>query len=286
MVSDRKPGTQGKKTPKDQVHFIVMMGRQGWSAQDTADALADKFGESARGLRTVQNILKASIDNQMPWDRLRTPGTDVRLIFNVLTEVIRVSEGRKQELTQEEADWVAWVCHAAPSLPLYYVWVVACLYMAETRLSKQFTQLDVFLAFKPWESLEAMKAFDDMCENGLITDSKVMVEVAAGARNAVYHREDNPETQSDLLDGAYRVISATTTDEMLTPPEEQAGGDSRANRQGQEQQVELQARGFPIDEDHAALGMVYTHEQQEHEDQEAEFWTAVEEYKRRANEST
>ena len=51
-------------------------------------------------------------------------------------------------------------------------------------------------------------------------------------------------------------------------------------------QAELRAQGFPIDEDHAALGMVYTHEQQEQEDQEAEFWTAVEEYKRRANEST
>ena len=266
MVSNRNPGTQGRKTPKDQVHFIVMKGRQGWSAQDISDALADRFGDSARGLRTVQSILKASIDNQIPWDRLGTPGTDACLIFDVWAEVVRVSEGKKQELTQEEAEWVAWVRHAAPSLPLYYVWVVACLYMAETRLSKQFTQLDVFLAFKPWESLEAMEAFDDMCENGLITDSKIMVEVAAGARNAVYRQEDNPETQSDLLDGAYRIISATTTDQMITPPEEQEGGDSRVNRQGQEQQAELRAQGFPIDEDHAALGMVFTQEQEKEED--------------------
>ena len=223
MVSDRKPGTQGKKTPKDQVHFIVMMGRQGWSAQDTADALADKFGESARGLRTVQNILKASIDNQMPWDRLRTPGTDVRLIFNVLTEVIRVSEGRKQELTQEEADWVAWVCHAAPSLPLYYVWVVACLYMAETRLSKEFVELDAFLAFKPWESLDAMNDFLDMCDNSLIPQGRVMVDVAAGARQAVYHQATSPtESVSEIPTGS----------------------------------------DLPIDEQHAALGMVFTHQQE------------------------
>lgn len=267
MTQNQNQGNQGRKTPKEQVHLIIMMGRQDYTAQQIADALEKKYKGEARGLRTVQNILKASFQNRIPWDRLKTSGGDVRVILGVLAAVIKVSEGKKQEFTQDEADWVAWVGHAAPTLPVYYMWVVACLYMAESRLTKEFAPLDAFLAFKPWESLDGMNAYHDLCDQGWIPDSKVIIEVAAGARQAVYHAEDsepttnakpnplsllaqlgtlglpideghaslgmvytNPpddavdeavEEDPELPDGAYRIISESTTEEVLKPPEDE-----------------------------------------------------------------
>ena len=265
MRQNQNQGNQGRKTPKEQVHLITMMGRQDYTAQQIADALEKKYKGEARGLRTVQNILKASFQNRIPWDRLETSGGDLRVILDVLAAVIKVSEGKKQEFTQDEADWVAWVGHAAPTLPVYYMWVAACLYMAESRLTKEFAPLDAFLAFKPWESLDGMKTYHDLCDQGWIPDSKVIVEVAVGARQAVYRSEDsepatsdnanplsilaqlgnqglpideshaslgmvytnptdNPaedsvEEEPELLDGAYRVISESTTGQILNPPE-------------------------------------------------------------------
>lgn len=265
MTLNQSQGNQGRKTPKEQVHLITMMGRQGYTAQEIAGALEKKYKDQARGLRTVQNILRTSFQNGIPWDRLETSSGDLRVILDVLAAVIKVSEGKKQEFTQDEADWVVWVAHAAPTLPVYYLWIVACLYMAESRLTKEFAPLDSFLAFKPWESLDGMKAYHDLCDQGWIPDSKVIVEVAAGARQAIYHAEDsqpaandipgtvsllaqlgtlglpideghaslgmvytNPpgdaaedaaEEEPELLDGAYRVISESTTGQILRPPE-------------------------------------------------------------------
>ena len=227
MTQNQNQNNQGRKTPKEQVHLITMMGRQDYTAQQITDALEKEYQGEARGLRTVQNILKASFQNRIPWDRLRTSSGDLRVILDVLAAVMKVSEGKKREFTQDEADWVAWVGHAAPTLPVYYIWVVACLYMAESRLTKEFAPLDAFLAFKPWESLDGMNSYNDLCDQGWIPDSKVIVEVAADARQAVYPSEDRDHVTSDKANPLSLL-------------------------------AQLGNQGLPIDESHASLGMVYT----------------------------
>ena len=227
MTQNQNQSNQGRKTPKEQVHLITMMGGQDYTVQQIADALEKKYKDKACSLRTVQNILKTSFQNRIPWDRLGTSSGDLRVILDVLAAVMKVSKGKKREFTQDEADWVAWIGHAAPTLPVYYTWVVACLYMAESRLTKEFAPLDAFLAFKPWESLEGMNSYHDLCDQGWIPDSKVMIEVAADARQTVDRSENRDQVTSDKANPLSLL-------------------------------AQLGNQGLPIDESHASLGMVYT----------------------------
>jgi hypothetical protein len=219
---------QGRKTPSEQVHFIIDKSRMGWPVGKITDALAVKFGEAARGTRTVQTITSRLNANQIQWDRQASSTEEVKVIMSVLPEVLRVSKGQKQEFTQDEANWVAWVGRACPTLPLYYVWVIACLYMAETRLTKQFAPLDAFLAFKPWESMEAMRTYHDGCDEGLIAASRVIVEMANTARDAVLDEKGKRDIRE------LSSLNAELIHELKTPGI------------------------YPIDKDHALLDIVYT----------------------------
>jgi len=200
----------------------------GWPVGKITDALAVKFGEAARGTRTVQTITSRLNANQIQWDRQASSTEEVKVIMSVLPEVLRVSKGQKQEFTQDEANWVAWVGRACPTLPLYYVWVIACLYMAETRLTKQFAPLDAFLAFKPWESMEAMRTYHDGCDEGVIAASRVIVEIANAARDAVLDEKGKRDIRE------LSSLNAELIHELKTPGL------------------------YPMDKDHASLDIVYT----------------------------
>ena len=222
---------QGRKTPSEQVHFIIDKSRMGWSVGKITDALAVKFGEAARGTRTVQTITSRLNANQIQWDRQASSTEEVQVIMSVLPEVLRVSKGQKQEFTQDEANWVAWVGRACPSLPLYYVWVIACLYMAETRLTNQFAPLDAFLAFKPWESMDALRTYRDGCDEGVIAAGRVIVEIANAARDAFLEENDKRDIRKLSL------LNAELVHELKTPGL------------------------YPVDKDHASLDIVYTNPQ-------------------------
>ena len=222
---------QGRKTPSEQVHFIIDKSRMGWSVGKITDALTIEFGEAARGTRTVQTITSRLNANQIQWNRQASSTEEIKVIMSVLPEVLRVSKGQKQEFTQDEANWVAWVGRACPTLPLYYVWVIACLYMAETRLTNQFAPLDAFLAFKPWESMDAMRTYHDGCDEGVITASRVIVEISKSARDAVLDDKDKREITK------LSSLNAELIDEVKT--------------QGL----------YPMDKDHASLDLVYTNPQ-------------------------
>lgn len=194
MMHSENPSTQGRRTPKAQLNFIGLLRREGYSVPAIREQMRAVFGAEARGERTVQNHVKAIDENRIPWDRLATDGDDAKLVFEVLAEVIRVSQSNKLVFTQEEAEWVLWIQKSAPDLPPYYVWLIACRYMNETRVkpeaAKDFSPYDAFLALKPWQSLEAMIAFDNGSQQGLIPDGHVMIGIAADAR-AYANRKDS-----------------------------------------------------------------------------------------------
>ena len=177
--------------------------REGWSNADIRRGLIEKYGEDeAASLRLIQNVTKAIKDNRVPWNRLETGGYDAGFILEVLADVNQKANGKKTQFTQEEADWVAWVCKAAPDLPPYGVWMIAQLYMNETRVTNpQFDQLDLFIGTRCWKSLDSIKEYadsrmtidpDDNIE-GRIPQSNLMVEVASMIRHIVYEEEGDKE---------------------------------------------------------------------------------------------
>ena len=191
-----------------QLDLIAVLRREGHSAPRILERLREEFGSEARGQRTVQNHVKRIDENRLRWDRFATDGGDARLIFEVLAEVIKVSDHNKESFTQEEADTVLWVRQTAPDLPPYYVWITAVLYMAELRVrpaeDQDFASLDAFLALKPWQSLDAMIKFDDIYQQGKIGRSSPVgawnvqqghsiINVARLARQQAYKKETEQE---------------------------------------------------------------------------------------------
>jgi len=203
MINKVNKGLKGKKIPMTQRQLMSVWCREGWSNADIQRGLIEKVGEDeAASLRLVQNVTKAIKDNRVPWNRLETGGYDAGFILEVLADVNEKTNGKKTLFTQEEADWVAWVCKAAPDLPPYGVWMIAQLYMNETRVTNpQFDQLDLFIGTRCWESLDSIKEYADARMTidpdgnieGRIPQSNLMVEVASMIRHIVYEEEGDKE---------------------------------------------------------------------------------------------
>ena len=203
MTQKRSRSRQGKRTPINQRQLIAIWHREGWPNGEIGAALVDKYGEDqAASIRVIQNITKEIRENRVPWNRLEAGGYDSGFILEVLADVHEKTNGKKAQFTQEEADWVMWVSKAAPDLPLYGVWMLAQLYMGETRSANpQFDQLDLFIGTRCWESLDSITAYADARmtidpdgnSEGHIPQSHLMVEVASMIRQIVYDEEGDKE---------------------------------------------------------------------------------------------
>ena len=203
MTQKRSRRRQGKGTPINQHELIAIWHREGWSNREIGAALVDKYGEDqAASIRVIQNITKEIRENRVPWNRLEAGGYDSGFILEVLADVNEETNGKKTQFTQEEADWVMWVCKAAPDLPLYGVWMLAQLYMGETRSANpQFDQLDLFIGTRCWESLDSITDYADARmpidlagnSEGHVPQRHLTVEVASIIWHIVYDEEGAKE---------------------------------------------------------------------------------------------
>lgn len=186
-------GRRGKKIPMIQRQLISIWGREGWSNRDIQVGLIAKIGEEgAASLRVIQNQTKGIKDGRIPWDRLQTDGYDAGLVLEILAELNRQTNGKKILFTQDEADWIAWICKAAPNLPPYGVWMIAQLYINESKqINPQFSQIDLFLGSRCWESFDSIIEYadanlpvnpDPRLERNMPLDS-LIVEVASKFRH-------------------------------------------------------------------------------------------------------
>ena len=203
MINRVNKARKGKRIPMTQRQLMSVWCREGWSNADIHLGLIEKFGEEeTASLRLIQNVTKAIKDNRVPWNRLETSGYDSGFILEVLADVNEKTDGKKPVFTQEESDWVSWVFKAAPDLPPYGVWMIAQLYMNETRAANpKFDQLDLFIGTRCWESLDSIKEYADARMTidpdgnieGRIPQSNLMVEVASMIRHIVYEEEGDKE---------------------------------------------------------------------------------------------
>ncbi|MEC9309005.1 MAG: hypothetical protein VX966_05815 [Chloroflexota bacterium] len=183
MNTRANDNNQGRRTSQSQVRTIHRLAREGHSVQEICAELTLIYGPDAIKERSVQNYVRRVRNNQVPWERLDATGVNAYLVMEVLPSVIETSDGKKLEFTQEESEWIIWIRQIAPTLPPQFVWELATYYMTEDRniTRKAFQQLDAFLAYKPWESLEAMTRYDNLKEDGVTPDNG-LTQLALGAR--------------------------------------------------------------------------------------------------------
>ena len=162
---------RGQKIPIAELQLISIWFREGWSNEDIHRGLTDKFGnKQPASLRVIQNKTRDIKNKISPWDRLKTNGYDAGLILKILFDLNKRTKGKKTQFTEDEAEWIIWVCTAAPNLPPYGVWVIAQLYIYETtQENPQFSQIDLFLGSKCWESFDMIIEY---AEANLVTDSE------------------------------------------------------------------------------------------------------------------
>ncbi len=78
-------------------------------------------------------------------------GANAELVFPVLAELRRSSQGRRGHVTRREAEWLARVRRAAPTISVLEAYAVARRYIAADVAGAQTDALDGYLAFRGWE---------------------------------------------------------------------------------------------------------------------------------------
>lgn len=131
-----------------------------WNSRQILDALGSEF-EHTPDIRTVQRIVKADRppDPSGSWRTTEWPGEDVKLVLEVLKYLWEIGEA--YQLTQTEAENILWVRQAAPTLPADLAWQLAKRYVLYNVKEIPTLPLDLYLAFRPWESSENQGAYFD-----------------------------------------------------------------------------------------------------------------------------
>ncbi len=160
----RKEMANRIKTPVLQLNYIMILHSQNFSVNQIVDKLKEEFGSEARTKRVVQRMIQGmGAKHQTQWQRHRTKGEDCALIADAMGAVWMRSGGKKTEPTQEEVEWLIWICKRVPTLPPYYQWVMATMYRIESlKPQPEYARYESFLNLKPWESNENMMAYNQI----------------------------------------------------------------------------------------------------------------------------
>ena len=198
ITMDNNSGRElrNQKIPITQYQLISIWFREGWSNKDIHRGLTDKFAnKETASLRVIQNQTRDIKKKMSPWDRLKTNGYDAGLILEILFDLNKRTKGKNIQFTEDEAEWIIWVCTAAPNLPPYGVWVISQLYIFETTQDNpHFSQLDLFLGSKCWESFDMIIKYaeanlDTDLETSSDEQTSLILEVIAKLQDVIEEKE-------------------------------------------------------------------------------------------------
>jgi len=119
-------------------------------------------------LRTVQNIVAdfKPRDPSGPWSLAGAASSVAALVMPVWREVVAYTQGEVSHLTQAEAEWIVKIRRLAPEpypkgLSFWHIYLLAREYVLLTEREKPTTGPDAYLAYAPWESLEAALRYEE-----------------------------------------------------------------------------------------------------------------------------
>lgn len=165
-------------------------------------------------LRTVQNIVadlrppKASD----PWSLADADTDEAALVMPVWREVVEYTQGEVSHLTKAEAEWIVKIRRVAPEpypkgLSFWHIYLLAREYVLLTDRKKPTTGPDTYLAYAPWETLEAALRYEEAVRNKLIparlipeleTEEAVTTEEDAKVHEESMHEAHEGEEDTDV----------------------------------------------------------------------------------------
>lgn len=145
------------------VCYLYERGSRSTSGMTVALNLAAEEGAIRRAaipeeytVRRWVNKLNAFYESE-PVGLADIPVEHSRYVLGVLATVVEVSQGKVQQLSRHEVEWIIRVHAAAPDLDHWQVFQYARLYWGYTNLQKPTIDLDLTLAFAPWSDSAAME---------------------------------------------------------------------------------------------------------------------------------
>ena len=126
--------------------------------------------------------------------------------MEILFDLNKRTKAKNIQFTEDEAEWIIWVCTAAPNLPPYGVWVISQLYIFETTQDNpHFSQLDLFLGSKCWESFDMIIEYAEA--NLDDEQTSLILEVIAKLQDVI---EEKEATLRDIETVSYTHLTLPT----------------------------------------------------------------------------
>lgn len=163
-------------------HTLAVIERR--SARQTERQLDIDFagtGHDTPRWREIQYYIRANrpADSTDPWVSWKEPPEDAVLVFPVLAEILRLTEGRVGQITTAMADMIVWVHTATRGrlnkqdvyLDPAAIYVLAAAYLARATNGESTADLDAYIGFAPfWHRATSpqFRAWENAVERGWI----------------------------------------------------------------------------------------------------------------------
>ena len=180
-VSDTKLQKRiSRRVDDDVIVFIQMLAVAGRSAAEIHRHLeaSDRFaGRKLPTVRTIQRIVNdlGPADPSGPWQLDKAePGTE-RLVLDVLAEVVHFSRGRRQYVTNDEAEWIVRLDRATRPreegnyMMLMDLYALVRQYMARIARGEATTDLDLYIAFRQLGDRNPHRSYTSLVKRGKIS---------------------------------------------------------------------------------------------------------------------
>lgn len=145
--------------------------RTGMAPRELREVLLEEFG--AANVPTIRTLQHWAGRNRPPdpsdlWSlRDSITGAAARPVLEALGELIKRAEGRPVGITRAEAAYLIRVSRAAPDMPPWLAYTLARHYVYRKQAEMPATDIDAFLALRPWANEGAFANLQWMWEAGV-----------------------------------------------------------------------------------------------------------------------
>lgn len=138
------------------------------------EELVKRHKSRAPSLRTVETWYRKLSPPDVTGAWSFTEADEPELVLPVLAALISETRGRRKELTNAEAEWIAKICGAAPGIDPWYAYILARLYMLRKQAGLTSLDIDAYLAYAPWRGEQEAQAYGQALEEGWVSNVPYM----------------------------------------------------------------------------------------------------------------
>lgn len=164
------------------------------SEGSATNAFNEQFAVQLEGLTPPsEKTLKRWKDEPMPtagsekWHITDTSTKDLPIVLAMLRLVVHMSDGHRQSLTRDEANFAVTIFHAAPEVASAprQLWALMQTYRDRMEVGANCSDLDILLAMAPWKDTEHLRSYWLLIFEGTLTLPRLRPESEATLWTAI-----------------------------------------------------------------------------------------------------